>query len=134
MNVIKKYIETSLVEGFSFGQEKYSTVFSFGLKVGFHSIPGFIVGHFLDEGVFWLKKNTIFGDYLLIYILLQFLMWIAMFYLLFQYLPSYANEFQGNIAGIFFVTFFFLAQIHILASMKSLLGTIDSYIVHLGSA
>jgi len=131
MNIIRNYIETSVVEGFSFGQEKYSTLLSFGLKVGFHSLPGFLLGHFLDEGVFWLQKKEILGQYAIIYILLQFSTWVTMFYLLFQLMPSYANEFQGNIAGIFFVTFFFLAQLHILKNLKSLLGTVDSYLTKL---
>ena len=133
MNTVKNYVETSITEGFSFGQEKYSTIVSFGLKVAIHSLPGFIIGHFLDEGVFWLKKNNILGDYLLTYILFQISVWVTMFYLLFQLLPSYANEFQGNIAGIFFVTLFFLAQIHIITNIKLWLGTIDAYIARLPS-
>ena len=129
MDAVVQYVKASVIEGFSFGKEKYSTVLSFGIKVVIHSFPGFVLGHFLDEGVYWLQREKILGSYVITYAALQIALWITMFYLLFSILPAYANEFQGNIAGIFFVTFFFLAQSNIINDLKSLLGSIDSYIL-----
>ena len=82
----------------------------------------------MDEGVFWLQREEILGKNVITYTALQIALWIFMFYLLFSLLPSYANEFQGNIAGIFFVTFFFIAQVNFIDDLKKLLGTVDSYI------
>lgn len=124
-----QYLTSSIIEGFSFGKEKYSTLLSFGIKVVIHSFPGFLIGHFLDEGVYWLQREEIIGKNVITYTALQIALWILMFYLLFSLLPTYANEFQGNIAGIFFVTFFFIAQVNFIDDLKKLLGSIDSYIL-----
>jgi hypothetical protein len=48
-----------------------------------------------------------------------------MFYALFLFAPGYTKEFQGSIAGIFFIALFFSVQDNFVKNLQFALGVVD---------
>jgi len=64
------------------------------------------------------RKNKVFGNYTLSYILLQTLVIISTLYLILIFTTSYINEFQLTIAGSFFVVLYFGIQTNYIIMIK----------------
>ena len=125
---IKQYVNRSFTDGFSFGHETYDTFLSFTIKFISHSLPSILVGHYLDQGVFYLQREAWLGSLPLSYMLLQISIWMLFFYGLFHMIPLYTSEFQGTLTGIFFVTLFFIVQTNFIKNIQTVLGVLDAKI------
>ena len=125
MASLKKYINHSVSDGISFGHETYDTFLSFTIKFISHSLPSILVGHYLDQGVFYAQREALLGSLPLSYVLLQISIWMLFFYGIFHILPLYTSEFQGSLTGIFFVTLFFIVQTNFIRNIQIVLGVLD---------
>jgi hypothetical protein len=123
---IKKYVHRSVLDGLSFGHEKYDTFLSFTIKFVSHSFPAIIVGHYLDQGIYYVQREKYLCNLTLSYTMLHIDAWMILFYGLFHLLPSYAAEFQGTLTGIFFITLFFIVQTNFITNIQTVLGKLDS--------
>lgn len=92
--------------------------FSFALKCMCYIIPAVILGNYTDTIVEKIKIDTVFGDYLLNYILLQTIIMITTLYLIVIFLTSYTNEFHFSIAGAFFIVLYFGIQTNYIDMLK----------------
>ena len=128
MASLKRYITHSVSDGISFGHETYNTFLSFTIKFISHSLPSILVGHYLDQGVFYVQREAWLGSSPLSYMLLQISIWMFFFYGIFHILPLYTSEFQGSLTGIFFVTLFFVVQTNFIKNIQSVLGVLDAKI------
>jgi hypothetical protein len=125
---IKKYVRNSVIDGFSFGHETYDTFLSFTIKFISHSLPAIFMGHYLDQGIYYVQRENYLGRMALSYMILQIFAWMLLFYGLFHLLPLYAAEFQGTLTGIFFVALFFVVQTNFIKNTQTVLGKIDNAI------
>jgi hypothetical protein len=125
MESLKQYISRSVSDGLSFGYEKYDTFLSFTIKFISHSLPGIFIGHYLDQGIYYIQRETWLGSSSLSYMLLQIFAWMLFFYGIFHLLPLYTREFQGTLTGIFFVTLFFVVQTNFIKNTQTVLGMLD---------
>jgi len=125
---IKQYVNRSFTDGFSFGHETYDTFLSFTIKFISHSLPAIFVGHYLDQGVYYVQRENYLGRTVVAYIILQVFAWMCIFYGLFHLLPLYAAEFQGTLTGIFFVALFFVVQTNFITNAQTVLGKIDNVV------
>lgn len=123
---VKKYLSGSVIDGLSFGHEKYDTFLSFIIKFISHSFPAIVVGHYLDQGVYYVQREKYLGNLTISYMTLQILAWMILFYGLFHLLPLYAAEFQGTLTGIFFVALFFVVQTNFITNIQTVLGKLDN--------
>jgi len=123
---VKKYLSGSVIDGLSFGHEKYDTFLSFTIKFVSHSFPAIIVGHYLDQGIYYIQRENYLGNLTISYMTLQIVAWMILFYGLFHLLPFYAAEFQGTLTGIFFVALFFVVQTNFITNIQTVLGKLDS--------
>ena len=123
---IKHYIHRSVSDGLSFGHETYNTFLSFTIKFISHSLPGVFIGHYLDQGVYYVQRETWLGTSALSYMMLQIFIWMIFFYGIFHILPLYTSEFQGTLTGIFFVTLFFVVQTNFVKNIQTVLGVLDT--------
>ena len=123
---IKKYVRSSIFDGLSFGHEHYDTFLSFIIKFISHSFPAIIVGHYLDQGIYYIQREKYLGNFTISYMMLQILAWMILFYGLFHLLPLYAAEFQGTLTGIFFVALFFVVQTNFITNIQTVLGKLDT--------
>lgn len=92
--------------------------FSFTLKCIFYIIPSVILGNYTDITIERIKKNKVFGDSVLFYILLQTLMSIVTLYIFLLLLANYTSEFQVTIAGGFFSVLYFGMQTNYVDMIK----------------
>jgi len=125
-DAVAKYVRNSVIDGFSFGHEKYDTFLSFTIKFISHSFPALFAGHYLDQGIYYIQREKYLGRKALSYMILQIFVWMLLFYGLFHLLPLYAAEFQGTLTGIFFVTLFFVVQANFIKNTQTVLGKIDN--------
>lgn len=79
---------------------------AFALKCLFYIIPAVIVGNYTDITVIKLKENNIFGENLIVYIILQTFIIITTFYLIIIFLSDFTSEFQLTLSGGFFIVLF----------------------------
>jgi hypothetical protein len=125
MDNLQGYIVKSIKEGFSFGENTYSTLLAFSIRVITQALPGLVLGHYLDQGIYWIQKKSILGSSNLLYGSIQIMIWILFFYGLNVFLPSYVAEFQGTLAGVFFITLFFVVQMNFVKNLQAVLGMVD---------
>jgi len=123
---IKKHVLHSVKEGLTFGGQNYTSILSFTIRVITQALPGVILGHYLDQGIYWAQTQKWMGSSAVPYTLIQILAWILIFYSMLYFIPSYATEFQGTMAGIFFITLFFIVQTNFVTNLQTVLGTIDA--------
>jgi hypothetical protein len=123
---IKKNILRSVSEGLAFGSDNYTSMLSFTIRIITLALPGIVLGHYLDQGIYWTKKQKWLGLSAIPYVFAQIVAWILIFYSIFFFASSYAMEFQGTVAGIFFVTLFFVVQTNFVTNLQTMLGTIDT--------
>jgi hypothetical protein len=83
---------------------------AFALKCLFYIIPAVIVGNYTDITVIKLKEYNIFGDNLIIYIIIQTFIIITTFYLIIIFLSDFTSEFQLTLSGGFFIVLYFGMQ------------------------
>lgn len=117
-----------ILEGLHFGLTKHTRFLPFTIKFMAMSIPGIILGHYLDQSILWLQLHRYAGELPVVYTLLQLLAWIILYYFLVKYANGFAIEFQDSIAGIFFVTLFFIVQTNFVSNLQHVLGVIDKEI------
>lgn len=123
---IKKNILRSVSEGLTFGSDNYTSILSFTIRIIALALPGIVLGHYLDQGIYWTKKQKWLGPSAAPYVFGQIMAWILIFYSILFFASSYAMEFQGTMAGIFFITLFFVAQTNFVTNLQTVLGTIDA--------
>ena len=115
----------AISEGLHFGLTKHKGFVPFTIKFIAMAIPGIILGHYLDQSVLWLQLHKYLGIFPVIYTVLQLSTWIVIYYLLVKYANGFAIELQDSIAGIFFVTLFFIVQTNFVSNLQHVLGVID---------
>ena len=115
----------ALQEGFKFGKKTHEEFLPFMMKFLALAIPGVLLGHYLDQGIYKLQIMRIFGQSPATYVSIQMFLWAVMFYGFFRYATAYADEFQGSIAGIFFIALFFTVQTHYVDNLQKVLGIVD---------
>ena len=125
MNNIQQYIIKSVKEGINFGEDSYSTLLAFLIRVIAQALPGFVLGHYLDQGIYLIQKKGILGTSKLLYASIQIIIWILLFNCMNILIPSYVAEFQGTLSGIFFVTIFFVVQMNFVKNLQAVLGMVD---------
>jgi hypothetical protein len=91
---------------------------SFLLQSMFYMVPAIILGNYTDVAVEKIKKDKTLGDYAVSYILLQTLIIISTLYLILKLLSNYANEFETNLVGAFFIVYYFNIQTHYITMIK----------------
>jgi hypothetical protein len=123
---IKKNILRSVSEGIAFGSDNYTSMLSFTIRIITLALPGIVLGHYLDQGIYWTQTQKWMGSSAAPYTLIQIVAWILIFYSMLYFIPSYATEFQGTMAGIFFITLFFVVQTNFVTNLQTVLGTIDA--------
>ena len=123
---IEKNLLHSVTEGLTFGSDNYTSMLSFTIRIITLALPGIVLGHYLDQGIYWTKKQKLLGASAVSYMVAQILAWVLIFYSIFIFASSYAMEFQGTVAGIFFVTLFFTVQTNFVTNLQTVLGTIDT--------
>ena len=122
---LKQRVLYSVKEGLSFGDQNYTSILSFTIRVITQALPGIILGHYLDQGIYWTHTQKWMGSSAVPYALAQIVAWILIFYSMLYFIPSYANEFQGTMAGIFFITLFFIVQTNFVTNLQAVLGMVD---------
>ena len=122
---LKNKVSSNLSEGLTFGTQNHAAFIPFTVKFLALALPGIAIGHYLDQGVFWVQKRRLLGTTPLAYLSLQISAWVILFYILFQFAAAYAAEFQSSVAGIFFVALFFTVQTNFVANLQKVLGSID---------
>jgi len=123
---IKKNILRSVSEGLAFGSDNYTSMLSFTIRIITLALPGIVLGHYLDQGIYWTQTQKWMGISAIPYTLAQIMAWILIFYSIFIFASSYAMEFQGTVSGIFFITLFFIVQTNFVTNLQAVLGTIDA--------
>jgi len=118
----------TILEGLHFGKTNHKKFIPFTIKLLAMAIPGIILGHYLDQSILWLQRYNHAGKMPATYTVLQLLTWIVIYYLLFRYANGFAVELQYSIAGIFFVTLFFIVQTNFVNNLQHVLGMIDEEI------
>ena len=121
---LKKRVFRSVTEGLSFGNQNYTSILSFTIRIIAEALPGTILGHYLDQGLFWTQQQKWMGTSAIPYTLAQIVAWIVIFYSLLHFIPSYAAELTG-LSGIFFITLFFLVQTNFVTNLQTVLGMVD---------
>lgn len=116
---------SSLSEGFRFGKETHTDFLPFTIKFIAMSVPGVVLGHYIDQGVYKVQRLGWMGEKPFAYVCIQMMAWIVMFYGLYTYITEYTNEFQGSVAGIFFIALFFTVQTNYVANLQQVLGRVD---------
>lgn len=112
-------------EGFQFGKLTHTEFIPFTIKFIALAVPGVVLGHYLDQGVYKLQTLHVFGEKEFAYVCLQMMAWVLMFYGLLTCMTDYAEEFQGSVAGIFFVALFFTVQTNYVTNLQHVLGVVD---------
>jgi hypothetical protein len=125
INGIKNRVAGNLSEGLTFGTQNHNGFVPFTVKFLALALPGIALGHYLDQGIFWLQKKRHLGDLPVAYMALQIIVWILMFYSMNQFAAAYAAEFQSSVAGIFFIALFFTVQTNFVTNLQKVLGAID---------
>lgn len=97
---------------------------AFALKCLFYIIPAVIVGNYTDITVIKLKENNIFGENLIVYIILQTFIIITTFYLIIIFLSDFTSEFQLTLSGGFFIVLFFGMQTNYIHMIKQFINDI----------
>ena len=118
----------AISEGLHFGIKTHKNFVPFTIKLMAMAIPGIILGHYLDQSILWLQLHKYAGNMPVVYTALQLSMWIVLYYLLLKYANGFAIEMQDSIAGIFFVTLFFIVQTNFVSNLQHVLGVIDKEI------
>jgi hypothetical protein len=121
-------IADAISEGLHFGIKTHKDFVPFTIKFMAMAIPGIILGHYLDQSILWLQLHKYAGDMPVVYTILQLLSWVVLYYLLVKYANGFAIELQDSIAGIFFVTLFFIVQTNFVSNLQHVLGVIDKEI------
>jgi hypothetical protein len=67
----------------------------------------------------------VFGQSPAMYVVIQMFLWAVLFYGFFRYATAYAGEFQGSLAGIFFIALFFTVQTNYVDNLQKVLGIVD---------
>jgi hypothetical protein len=125
MNNIQQYIIKPVKEGINFGEDSYSTLLAFSIRVISQALPGLVLGHYLDQGIYLIQKKGILGTSNLLYGSIQIMIWILLFYGMNVFIPSYVSEFQGTLSGVFFITLFFVVQMNFVKNLQAVLGMVD---------
>jgi len=125
----KRPIANSVSEGLQFGTQNHTEFVPFTVKFLALAIPGIVLGHYLDQGIYKLQKDKLLGTSFLTYLGLQLLAWIVLFYVMFRFTAAYAAEFQSSVAGIFFVALFFTVQQNFVTNLQKVLGMVDADLV-----
>jgi hypothetical protein len=115
-------------DALSFGEEAVSDIIPFSLKFLSFVVPAVLLGHMIDQIVIVMKNRKIFGngrEALVGYLLVQLLMWLVLFFGIYNLIPSYAREFQGTAAGIFFIALFFAVQTNFVDMLQKTLNLAD---------
>lgn len=123
---LKQRVLYSVKEGLAFGSDNYTSILSFTIRIITQALPGVILGHYLDQGIYWTQTQKWMGTSAAPYMFAQIVAWILIFYSMLYFIPSYATEFQGTMAGIFFITLFFIVQTNFVTNLQAVLGTIDA--------
>jgi len=119
-------LTNSVREGLQFGTQNHTDFIPFTVKFLALAIPGIVIGHYLDQGIYKLQKTKHLGTSFLHYLALQIAAWIIIFYAMFRFLSDYAAEFQSSVAGIFFVALFFTVQENFVTNLQNVLGMVDA--------
>lgn len=122
LNDVVSNISTSIKSGTSFGKSDVKYLGGFKIKVLTLLIPGILLGHYVDQIVNKMKRNKVFGEGVLNYIILQTIISMSVIYLLFYLNKSYTKEFQNTYAGLFFVSLYFGMQTNYISNLQKLLG------------
>lgn len=122
LNDVVSNISTSIKNGTSFGKKDVKYLGGFKIKVLSLLIPGILLGHYVDQIVNKMKRNKVFGEVVLNYIILQTIISMSVIYLLFYLNKSYTNEFQNTYAGLFFVSLYFGMQTNYVSNLQKILG------------
>jgi hypothetical protein len=97
------------------------TYLSFFIKILFFIFPAIIFGYYTDKFVSLLQNQQLFGNYIIVYLLLQTLLMSFIMFSFIHLFASYAKEFQLTTVGAFFVALFFGFQINYIRNIKQLL-------------
>jgi len=121
------YSETwnNIQDGFKFGKKHHGHPIPFIIRFLSLAIPGAFLGHYVDQAVLKVQRLNLLGILKVRYVFLQLFLWAAMFYILFLFAPGYTKEFQGSIAGIFFIALFFSVQDNFVKNLQFVLGVVD---------
>ena len=121
------YSETwnNIQDGFKFGKQHHGHPIPFVIRFLSLAIPGAFLGHYVDQAVLKVQRLNLLGILKVRYVFLQLFLWAAMFYILFLFAPGYTKEFQGSIAGIFFIALFFSVQDNFVKNLQFVLGVVD---------
>jgi hypothetical protein len=116
---------TDIKDGFNFGKKHHGHPIPFIIRFLSLAIPGAFLGHYVDQAVLKVQRLNLLGPLKGRYVFLQLFLWAAMFYALFLFAPGYTKEFQGSIAGIFFIALFFSVQDNFVKNLQFALGVVD---------
>ena len=122
----KRQLTNSVSEGLHFGTQTHTDFIPFTIKFLALALPGIVLGHYLDQGIYTLQKHKRLGPSFLTYLGIQIAAWIMMFYVMFRFTAAYAAEFQSSVAGIFFVALFFTVQQNFVSNLQAVLGMVDA--------
>jgi hypothetical protein len=108
-----------------FGTLRYrNDLLSFTLKIIIYIIPAVILGHFTDISVQKSETRKIFGEDIILYILLQTIINIVTLYLFILFLPKFMSEFQTTMAGGYFIVLYFSLQTNYINMLKEYMNTL----------
>jgi len=118
-------VYTLFREGIQFGKDTHEDFLPFLMKLFALAIPGVVLGHYLDQGIYKVQTMRLFGQGPAMYVVVQMFLWAVLFYGFFRYATAYSDEFQGSLAGIFFIALFFTVQTHYVDNLQNVLGVVD---------
>jgi len=95
---------------------------AFALKCLFYIIPAVIIGNYTDITVTKFKENNVFGENLIVYIIIQTFIIITTFYLIIIFLSDFTREFQLTLSGGYFIVLYFGIQTNYINMIKQFIN------------
>lgn len=84
-------------------------------------LAGIVIGHYLDQSINFTKSKRLFGDNILIYVVLQTVICVFIVYMLLRIHRNYQDDFQNTFSGLFFVSMFYAMQTNYISNLQQLL-------------
>lgn len=114
---------STLKQATDFGKfRKKEHFLSFILKCLFYIIPAIFLGNYIDVFIQKIKKNKLFGNNLVYYILIQTFVNIITLYFILFLSTKYTSEFQVTLEGGFFSVLYFGIQTNYINMIKEYLN------------
>ena len=84
-------------------------------------LAGILIGHYLDQGINFIKSRRVFGDNIISYVILQTVVCVFIVYMLLRIHGNYKDDFQNTFSGLFFVSMFYAMQTNYISNLQKLL-------------